>query len=251
MKKLFLTLGFIGAVAAAGMAQSGKIYLGADLLNIDYSTALQFKLADAASPLIGVSTQTGPNAANLKLKSSTTFAINLNGGYNLNEKWAIGAGIMFMNTSKTDTAGGAAVVETKTTGSTFAIMPYVRYMMNVKEKWNILVDAGISYSMGSTKAETSPDPTSSMTVETKTSKFGIFVRPGFSYNINDKWMIIGTMGTNFLSFYSNASEVTAFDAVAGANKTTSAPDFSTLDLNLNPFHGLNTNLGIYYTFGGK
>jgi hypothetical protein len=202
MKKVLLTLGFIGAVAIANAQISkGTIMLGGTL---DFSSS-------------GGSTKGG--GVTVDKAGSSSFTIAPMGAYYLTDNIAIGLGIGYgMTSSGPDTM--------ETTGSSFAIGPMVRYNMPLADKFGAFVQAGLSISSGSssTKAGT-------VTVDgPKTSGMDFAIEPGLLYFISDRIAIEATYGrigynTSTSKTGTGASEVTDTDTEFGINLSSSTLSF--------------------------
>lgn len=128
-------------------------------------------------------------------------------GYNINDRVAIGSSLG-INYRK---QGG----EEKTV---FKVNPYLRYNYFKYQRVNLFVDGGVDVGMGKADGD--------FAVE-----YGIGLRPGVTFNINDKFSLVAHVG--FLGYQSGNN----------AAKRNGAPENWGFDLNTN-----NLLLGFYYNF---
>lgn len=239
MKKVFVMLALaFAAVNVNAQTTKGRVYIGSDILNVDFSTPLVFKLSTTSPiggsymPLLGFGSNTDSSAG----KPIMSWGLNINGGYFIADNWAIGAELMFGG-STTAVSKASSGTETLDKTSMFGIAPYVRYAKNVSGKLSLFADGGIRF-MSSTTSETSTPAPATAVADAKMSNFGVFIAPGVMWSLNDNWVIQGRLSSQFLGFSSTTND-------NGTIKKTS----TTMGLNLNPLEGLTTTLGLYYYFG--
>lgn len=147
MKKLML----VAAMMVAAISASAQIYVGG---------SLGFE-----------STKANENADNL-----TTFAIEPEAGYNLNENWAVGVQLGYASKDKSKNEKVSA----------FTIAPYARYTFAKSGIASFFVDGGIQYaSLGS---------------DAKGSIFGLGFRPGVKIAASNKVDLVAKLG--FLGYQS-------------------------------------------------
>jgi len=144
----------------------------------------------------------------------------------LNENLAVGLQLG-LNGSSTETE--LLGVTTKVSDNTFGATPFVRYYKWIGDNFGIYGQFDVAFSSGTQKTEV----TDQATVESKTSAFGVGIRPGFQYWFQDNWSVNASVG--FLGYESNSvdgpvdgdvDEITA----SGFGATL---DFSTFNLGFN------------------
>lgn len=152
MKKLFL----MAAMMVATVAASAQVYVGG---------SLGFESAKADKDA----------------KSSTTISIKPEIGYNLDENWAVGIQLGFLNTNDIDASFDAKAkgIKAEESVTKFQIAPYARYTFAKAGAASFFVDGGIIYtSLGKDRG----------------SNFGIGFRPGVSFSISEKVSAIAKLG---------------------------------------------------------
>ena len=211
MKKIMMTLAAV-AVAATMNAQG---YVGGTI-NFSSDKSNNGTVGTAATQ---ETTQTG-------------FGIAPEFGYKLDDKMAVGIalGFGFTNTKK-ENVGAAANVpnpsDFKTT--TISIKPYLRYQVLTFGKANVFVDGGLDFT--SIKAT---DYKAAM-------NFGLFVTPGISFDVNEKWSIVAKLDDMFTLGYSK----NAVPDLDGAPDASSNLNFG---LSTGGFQLGSLRFGVYYNF---
>lgn len=128
-------------------------------------------------------------------------------GYNVSDNFAVGAvaGVSYRK------SGG----EEKTV---FKVNPYARYTYYSYDRVNLFVDGGVDLGIGRADGSTAVE-------------YGIGLRPGVSFSINDKFSLVAHVG--FLGYQGGNKPA----------KRNGAPENWGLDLNSN-----NIMFGFYYNF---
>jgi len=156
--------------------------------------------------------------------TTTSFVIAPELGYKLDDKMSVGVALGFgYGKTKND------ITNAEAKKTTFDIKPYLRYQVLTFGKANVFVDGGLEFGM--TKEE---DMKPSM-------DFGLFVSPGISYDINEKWCIAAHLNDMFSFGYHK-------DAVADV---AGAPDPDTrinAGLSTGGFNLGSLTFGVYYNF---
>jgi hypothetical protein len=166
MKKVFLTLGFIGAVACANAQISqGTIGVGG---------SLSFRTMGGET----VATNSGTSVTTEK-NTETTFGINPTVLYFLTDNIGIGASLGY-NMYK-DAAPGDSDV---TTSTMMLVGPMARYNMGITDKFGMLADLTVGLGFGGTKNEVKSGGTTT-TVESDRFAMDISLRPGLQYFLRD------------------------------------------------------------------
>lgn len=150
--------------------------------------------------------------------STTTFEIGARYGYNLNDKWAIGAGIAYTTDSYTYINGNDETVEEN--GNMFYFAPFARYTVATLGKFKFIGEAEFAYGTGGSEeveaGTTTTGPDKSVVAFT--------IQPVVQFAINDKWAIESTINVVSLGYSSttesgnNREETTnTFNFGAGTN----------------------------------
>ena len=184
-----------------------------------FTVALVAMMAMAANAQVFVGGTVGVKSLSCDGTSATTFTINPELGYNLNESWAVGISVGYTtNNIAYDNNGGFAGKLDKSV-NTFSINPYVRYTYANFDKVNLFVDGMVSY------ANTGNS-------DVKVNAFGIGFQPGVAVNLNDKISFVAKLGQIGWS--------TAKADVDGAKAV------NQIDFNLSSLAALN--FGMYFNF---
>lgn len=115
--------------------------------------------------------------------SSTTFNIAPTIGYQLNDKWEVGAELAYSH-SASDASN--SVVSDK--GNTFVIEPFARYNFLKAGIVTFFVDGGVGLDLGKSKSVNEYTVTGGMkTIETTTTQTALNVgfRPGIKFAVSD------------------------------------------------------------------
>ena len=204
MKKIMMTLAAV-CVAATMNAQG---YIGGNLGFSSYSD------------------KSNPAAEN----TITRFYIAPEIGYKLDDKMAVGVALGF--TTKNDKTENTTVdpkTSTELKSTKFNLKPYLRYQVLTFGKANIFVDGGLNFALESAK-----DMKPAM-------DFGLFVTPGISFDVNEKWSIVAKLNDVFAFGYHK-------DMVADVDN---APDPATrinADFSTGGFTSGSLTFGVYYNF---
>lgn len=142
-------------------------------------------------------------------ENETKFNIVPEIGYNLNSKWAIGASFGFEH----DYSEGLSL-------NLGCINPYARYTYYSNESVNLFCDGGVDLGFGKAQINGEKSDTA--------FTFGIGFRPGFAYNISEKFSLVAHVG--YLGY-------------KGGNDASGAPDQGGLGFTLNEI-----SFGFYYNF---
>ena len=120
---------------------------------------------------------------------ATTFTLNPEVGYNLNEKWAVG-GILTFSHSKLDEGKYNA----------FGLAPYARYSYYENKVVRLFIDGGLGFSTQKVKGADAGNG------------FEIGFKPGIAIKLNDKFSVLAKCG--FLGYrddYMNAGSGYGFN----------------------------------------
>ena len=210
MKKIMMTLAAV-CVAATMNAQG---YIGGSLA---FSNSTEKNVSVA-----GV----GP----FEVKT-TGFAIAPEIGYNLDEKMSVGLIFGFGSAKKSyDYKGtGTNVTIDDATATSVSLKPYLRYQCFTAGKFNVFVDGGVNFGLTSAK-----DMKPAMDL-------GLFVSPGISYDVNDKWCIAAHLNDMFAFGYHKDS-VPDVDNAPDPNTSINA------SLATGGFNVGSLSFGVYYKF---
>lgn len=148
--------------------------------------------------------------------SQTTLNIAPEVGYNINDKWAVGAQVGF-GMANNLTNG----LEGNLTGTSFTIAPYVRYTFAQTGIASFFADGYVGFSSTNFRGNAKFDKSGSL--------FSIGVRPGVSLKASDKVSLVAILGNLGYSKYS--------DEVFGGG--------SNFGINAD---NTDISLGVYYNF---
>ena len=163
MKKIMMTL----AAVAVAATMNAQVYVGG---------TLSFKTADV---MVGADKE-----------STTSFIINPEIGYVLDDNWSVGISFGFgsTNLATSDVVNYGGVVSTPATTTKlsdnytmFAINPYARYTFAKLSMVNFFVDGGLNY-------------TNLNTGSVKVNSFGVNFQPGVAVNLNEKVSFVAKLG---------------------------------------------------------
>ena len=146
-------------------------------------------------------------------------------GMELDDKMAIGVALGYANSKSESTA----TITYKT--NEFEIAPYFRYTLASWGNLSLFTDAQLRVLTGKETTET----TGAADVETKVNEWGLFIVPGISYQLNDKFNFVAKLGSG-LGYANTKRENESTNVV---RKT------STLGLSAN---SLGLTFGMYYNF---
>ena len=113
--------------------------------------------------------------------SASSFKINPEVGYNLNENWAVGLSVGYTTNNIDYDKDGKFAGKLEKNNNTFSIAPYVRYTFAKLDKVNFFCDGMINY-------------VSSGNSDRKVNTFGIGVQPGVAVNLNEKVSFVAKLG---------------------------------------------------------
>lgn len=133
------------------------------------------------------------------LPSTSSFELLPRYGYQLNDKWAIGAGIGYVSSKQTeiDDAG----VKTSLKNNLIAFAPFARLTFAKFHKFNFIAEGQIAFGTGSNEYSEDGD----VYADTDLSLFAIDIAPVIQFNISEKWALETTI--NLFSFgYTSQSE---------------------------------------------
>jgi hypothetical protein len=147
----------------------------------------------------------------------------------LNENLAVG---LQLNLNGSSTENGLLGVTTKVSDNSFGATPFVRYYKWIGDNFGLYGQFDVAFSSGTQKTEV----TDQEDVESKTSAFGVGIRPGFQYWFQDDWSVNASVG--FLGY---ASESVDGPADGDADEITTSGFGATLDFS-------TFNLGFNYHF---
>lgn len=204
MKKIVLTM----VAACAALTMNAQMYVGGSL---------------------GFSSDTDKKNPAAE-KTVTIFNLNPEFGMALDEKMGVGIQLGFgLENKKTEDKTATPVTSTKTNATTIQIKPYLRYQVLTFGKANIFVDGGVDFGM---KKEKDMKPSMDL---------GLFVTPGFAFNINETWSIVAKMNDMFAFGYHK-------DAVADVAGAPDAPSSIKAGLSTGGFNLGDLTFGVYYNF---
>ena len=134
--------------------------------------------------------------------SASSFTINPELGYNLDENLAVGISLGYTTSNIAFDKDGAFAGKLDKNTNTFSIAPYVRYTFAKLDKVNFFCDGMINYiSTGNS--------------DSKINTFGVGVQPGVAVNLNDKVSFVAKLGeigyANAKGNWDNAVAVNSFN----------------------------------------
>jgi hypothetical protein len=214
MKKIVMTM----VAACAALTMNAQMYVGGT---------------------VGFGSDKSKTATVETTKNSLTIAPEF--GMALDEKMGVGIELNFTNGStETKPISGATGTTTKPSSTTFGIKPYVRYQVFSFGKANIFVDGGVNFAISKDK-EVGYDATGKAIDNKAGMDLGLFVQPGFAFNITDSWSIVAKLENMFTFTYSKGQVAD----VAGAPD---APTSINARLASGGFNTGNLRFGVYYNF---
>ena len=214
MKKIVMTM----VAACAALTMNAQMYVGGT---------------------VGFGSDKSKTATVETTKNSLTIAPEF--GMALDEKMGVGIELNFTNGStETKPISGATGTTTKPSSTTFGIKPYVRYQVFSFGKANIFVDGGVNFAISKDK-EVAYDATGKAIDNKAGMDLGLFVQPGFAFNITDSWSIVAKLENMFTFTYSKGQ----VPDVAGAPD---APTSINARLASGGFNTGNLRFGVYYNF---
>jgi hypothetical protein len=206
MKKILMTLA--AAFVAANM--SAQYYVGGGVTFRTGTTTNEVTTA-------GIKTSTD-------LKSNG-FSIVPEIGMKLDDKMAIGVALGYANSKSESNPTTTFKI------NEFEIAPYFRYTLASWGNLSLFTDAQFRVLTGKETTET----TGAADVETKLNEWGLFIIPGISYQLNDKFNFVAKLGSG-LGYANTKRENESTNVV---RKT------SALGLSAN---SLGLTFGMYYNF---
>lgn len=120
--------------------------------------------------------------------TKTAFTIAPEIGMALDDQLGVGLAINF-NTNTNKVEDKTLNTSTDVTTTSFDLRPYARYQLLKWGKANIFVDGGVDFGITSQK-----DYKAGMNI-------GLFVQPGFAFNINEQWSIVAKLENMFTLGY--------------------------------------------------
>lgn len=113
--------------------------------------------------------------------SASSFSINPEIGYNLDENWAVGISVGYSTSNIALNNDGSFAGKLDKNQNTFSIAPYARYTFVKLDKVNFFCDGVVNYiSTGNS--------------DSKVNAFGIGVQPGVAVNLNDNVSFVAKLG---------------------------------------------------------
>ena len=217
MKKIVMTM----VAACAALTMNAQMYVGGT---------------------VGFGSDKSKTATVETTKNSLTIAPEF--GMALDEKMGVGIELGFKNVSTEDKwigIGADPVAKRlKPTKTAFSIRPYLRYQVFSFGKANIFVDGGVNFAISKDK-EVAYDATGKAIDNKAGMDLGLFVQPGFAFNITDSWSIVAKLENMFTFTYSKGQ----VPDVAGAPD---APTSINARLASGGFNTGNLRFGVYYNF---
>ena len=170
-------------------------------------------IAASAQVYVGGSLGLESLKANKDANTTTSFSIQPEIGYNLDENWAVGINLGFASTNDEGyfTVGNATGVKSENTVSCFTIAPYARYTFAKTGIASFFVDGGISYTTYGSDAEG--------------SSFGVGFRPGVKLTASKKVDFIAKLG--YFGYQKNDDDLGGGEAI-GLNIDNSSLSFGVL-----------------------
>jgi len=124
--------------------------------------------------------------------SQTTLNIAPEVGYNINDKWAVGAQVGF---GMANNLTNLTLTEGNLTGTSFTIAPYVRYTFAKTGIASFFADGYVGFSSTNFRDNVKYDKSGSV--------FSIGVRPGVSLKASDKVSLVAILGNLGYTKYSD------------------------------------------------
>ncbi len=127
--------------------------------------------------------------------TATEFSVVPMMGHFITPSFVIGAGLGYQGSSvdmNTDMLGFPA--SAKMTTSAFVIMPFVRKYWDLGTKLYLFGQLDVPLEFGKVKTEGNAAPLGSFTSDENYTAFGVNVRPGLDYMINNNWTVEATVG---------------------------------------------------------
>ena len=206
MKKILMTL----VAAFVSVSMSAQYYVGG---GVGFRTGTTTNEVTTA----GIKTSTD-------LKSNG-FSIVPEIGMKLDNKMAIGVALAYANSKSEYNPTTTYKV------NDFEIAPYFRYTLATWGNLSLFTDAQFRVLTGKETIET----TGAADVETKVNEWGLFIIPGISYQLNDKFNFVAKLGSGL--GYANTKR---------ENESTNVVR-KTSDLGLSA-NSLGLTFGMYYNF---
>lgn len=164
-KKLLLLLLMASGLTAA----SAQMWVGGDL---------NYRMTDTHTPQLGSNTQ-------------HAFSFAPEAGFDLNEKWGVAAQLVYEHQYD----GNNDLT------NMFGIRPYVRYYWGHFDKWHVLTDGGVEFSVTHVCGK-----------DQNINKFSVFISPGIDYSLNDRFGLEAHFG-NLKWAYRKVDDFTVSDFV--------------------------------------
>jgi hypothetical protein len=155
--------------------------------------------------------------ANKDVDTRTTLTIAPEVGYNLSDKWAVGANIGFNMANELVKFGGDDAGNANETGTGFMIGPYARYTFAKMGMVSFFVDGGVGLIFQNYDLQEGVKYDKSGTI------FNIGLRPGVAFKVNDKISLVATTG--YFGYRKNSDDVLGGGSKFGLNVNSMALSF--------------------------
>jgi len=162
-----------------------------------------------------------PNVGNEQKERSTTLTIGAMAGYQLNDKFAVGARLNYMFQNETIFKYFGMDDDFVTKSTVFAAEAFCQYTFARFGKFSVFADVGIGFGTGNAKMSFG----SSSEDLRKMNVFAIGIRPVLAYDLSEKITLLANL--NFLGF--GFTSTTKEEFYPNKNKTTE----NEFDFNLN------------------
>lgn len=150
-------------------------------------------------------------------EAQTSWSLSTELGYFIQDNLALGIRLNLGGTSQGDNSS-----------STLGGGLYARKFWDVSDNFNIFVGANLGYDGSTNKSKVG-----TTTFESKSNTLGVFLDLGMTYQVSEKWTIIGRLGTLGFNSTSDPDNDQAGSSSFGLNVNTLG----------NPF-----SVGMYYSF---
>ncbi len=127
--------------------------------------------------------------------TATEFSVVPMMGHFITPTVVIGAGLGYQgSTMSIDTDMLGFPASAKLTSSAFVVMPFVRKYWDLGTKLYIFGQLDVPLEFGTVKTEANAAPLGSFSSEDNYTAYGINIRPGLDYMINNNWTVEATIG---------------------------------------------------------
>lgn len=259
MKKMILSFAFVAmGVAAFAQTEAGSIMLGG---------TLGFGSGGGSTEVSGAPAGNG----SIDAPKTSTFTFAPSAGYFIADNLAIGAGIAFGNTAKTekkyynDTTGNVITpgigftpgpnqiaFDDKTTKKGFGINLFANKFNDLNDKWKWYYGANLGFGMGSGKTttikETTPGSGSYTTAEVdapKETSISLGANIGVTYFLTENWAFFGGLNNLVALNYTSTKSETELNP---GTMTTKTSEFD-LTLATGSVTSGAVTFGVYYFLG--